>query len=40
LPVTESACTQLVSLPCFPGLTDQQVERVIEVVGAYFKREI
>jgi dTDP-4-amino-4,6-dideoxygalactose transaminase len=40
LPETESACTRLVSLPCFPGLTDQQVDRVIEVVCAYFKQEI
>jgi dTDP-4-amino-4,6-dideoxygalactose transaminase len=40
LPVTESACTQLVSLPCFPGLTEQQVDRVIEVVCSYFKQEL
>jgi dTDP-4-amino-4,6-dideoxygalactose transaminase len=38
LPVTESACSRLVSLPCFPGLTESQVDRVIEVVNSYFKQ--
>lgn len=38
LPVTESACSRLVSLPCFPGLTESQVDRVIEVVNGYFKQ--
>lgn len=40
LPVTESASSKLVSLPCFPGLTSQQINRVIEVVSNYFKQEI
>lgn len=40
LPVTESACSKLVSLPCFPGLTAPQVNRVIEVVVGYFKQRI
>jgi dTDP-4-amino-4,6-dideoxygalactose transaminase len=40
LPVTESASSKLVSLPCFPGLTDLQIDRVIEVVSNYFNQEI
>ncbi len=32
LPVTESACDTVVSLPCFTGITALQVERVIEAV--------
>ncbi|MDD2031062.1 DegT/DnrJ/EryC1/StrS family aminotransferase [Pseudomonas sp. 39167] len=38
LPVTENISSQLVSLPCFPGLTDEQINRVIEVVITYFKQ--
>ena len=40
LPVTESSSSKLVSLPCFPGLTSLQINRVIEVVSNYFKQEI
>lgn len=32
LPVTESTATQLVSLPCFPELTDAEVDTVIAAV--------
>ena len=32
LPVTEAACNQVVSLPCFPGISAEQVERVIDAV--------
>ncbi|MDH3410936.1 MAG: DegT/DnrJ/EryC1/StrS family aminotransferase [Gammaproteobacteria bacterium] len=32
LPVTEAACDSVVSLPCFPGIKDEQVEQVIEAV--------
>lgn len=38
LPVTESDCSRLVSLPCFPGLMESQVDHVIEVVKSYFKQ--
>lgn len=36
LPVTEKACDQVISLPCFPGLTDEEVDRVIAAVTKYF----
>ena len=32
LPVTEKACTELLSLPMFPELTQEQVERVCDAV--------
>lgn len=40
LEVTERACETVVSLPCFPGLSDEEVDRVIEAVTAYFSKEI
>ncbi len=36
LPVSEAACASAMSLPCFPGLPDEDVERVVEAVGAFF----
>jgi len=39
LQVTEQACETVISLPCFPGLTDEEVDRVIEAVTAYFSKE-
>lgn len=39
LEVTERVCETVISLPCFPGLTDEEVDRVIEVVTAYFSKE-
>lgn len=38
LSATEAACDAVVSLPCFPGLTDQEVERVIQAVVLYFQQ--
>lgn len=38
LPVTEAACAQVVSLPCFPGLADADVERVAAAVRGFFDR--
>lgn len=38
LPVTEAASQTVVSLPCFPGMSDEQVEQVIAAVSAYFRR--
>jgi len=35
---TELACNRVISLPCFPGLTDEEVEHVINTVTAYFSR--
>ena len=34
LPETELACRQVLSLPIYPELTDQQVERVLDVIHA------
>ncbi|WP_296657680.1 DegT/DnrJ/EryC1/StrS aminotransferase family protein [Paraburkholderia sp.] len=36
LPVTEAACREIVTLPCFPGLTSQEVEKIIAAVREYF----
>jgi aminotransferase EvaB len=33
---TESACDAVVSLPCFPGLSDQDVDQVISAVQSFF----
>lgn len=38
LEVTESACASVVSLPCFPGLTEVEVEQVIVAVLKYFQQ--
>lgn len=38
LPLTETACNTVVSLPCFPGMTDKEVDRVIQAVILYFKK--
>ena len=36
LAVSEAACASAVSLPCFPGMPDEDVEQVIESVLAFF----
>ncbi len=36
LPVTQLACETVLSLPCFPGLSDVQVDRVIAAVLSFF----
>ena len=36
LPVTEAACGMVVTLPCFPGLDADSVERVIAAVRGHF----
>lgn len=36
LPVTEQACAEVLSLPCFPGMEPRQVARVIAAVRAFF----
>lgn len=38
LPVTESACAQVVSLPCYPGIPDEHVDRVISAVRGFIDR--
>ena len=35
---TEAASTSVVSLPCFPGLTVSEIDRVIAAVEMYFER--
>ena len=34
-PVTERICREEVSIPLYPGLTEEEIERVIDVVNAY-----
>ena len=36
LPVTEAACAQVLSLPCYPGLQPAQQDRVIAAVHDFF----
>jgi dTDP-4-amino-4,6-dideoxygalactose transaminase len=38
LTVTEIASQDVISLPCFPGLTDFEVQRVINAVSDYFSK--
>lgn len=35
LPVTELACAQVLTLPCFPGMTQEQADRVIAAVLSF-----
>jgi dTDP-4-amino-4,6-dideoxygalactose transaminase len=35
-PVAEALAGELLSLPVYPGMTDSQVERVVETVRAFF----
>jgi dTDP-4-amino-4,6-dideoxygalactose transaminase len=36
LPVTEMACASVTTLPCFPGLSSEEVDRVIVAVRQFF----
>ncbi|WP_293187315.1 DegT/DnrJ/EryC1/StrS family aminotransferase [Ottowia sp.] len=36
LPVTEAACAEVLSLPCYPGLTPAQAEQVVGAVRGFF----
>jgi len=38
LPVSEQTCKQVVSLPCYPGLEADKVDRVIHAVQSYFNQ--
>lgn len=40
LPVTESACDQVLTLPCFPGMTDEQADRVIAEVSSFHEHAL
>jgi aminotransferase EvaB len=37
LPVTEAACDEVVTLPCYPGLAADQVQRVIDAVRNHYR---
>lgn len=37
LPATELACDTAISLPCFPGMTSEEVKRVIQAVTQHFQ---
>lgn len=39
LPVTEAACAAVVTLPCFPGLAEEEIEHVIATVKLYFSQD-
>jgi dTDP-4-amino-4,6-dideoxygalactose transaminase len=36
LPITESACREVLTLPCYPGLAAASVERVIDAVRSHY----
>lgn len=36
LPISEAACEQVLSLPCYPGMTQEQVDTVIDAVKTFF----
>ena len=36
LPATEAACREVVTLPCFPGLPIEAVDRVVRIVRAHY----
>ncbi len=38
LPLTEEACNTVVSLPCYPGITDKDIKHVIQSVILYFQK--
>jgi len=35
IPVTENACEQIVTLPCFPELTDEEITRVVDACNRW-----
>jgi dTDP-4-amino-4,6-dideoxygalactose transaminase len=37
-PVTEAQAREALSLPIFPGISQQQLEAVVDAVGAFFRR--
>jgi len=39
LPATEAACGEVVTLPCYPGLALEHVDRVIEAIRDFVARE-
>ena len=37
-PVAESACKRTISLPMFPEITTEQIERVVDTLAGFFKK--
>lgn len=37
LPVTEKVCEEVLSLPLYPELTDDQIHTVVKAIGSFFK---
>jgi dTDP-3-amino-2,3,6-trideoxy-4-keto-D-glucose/dTDP-3-amino-3,4,6-trideoxy-alpha-D-glucose/dTDP-2,6-dideoxy-D-kanosamine transaminase len=35
LPMTEATCSEVVTLPCYPGLSNDDVDRVIDAIGRH-----
>jgi len=40
LPVTEETCPKILSLPLFPELADEDVDRVAKAIGTFFSRSL
>lgn len=40
LPTTEQLCSQVLSLPCFPGLAENSVQHVIQIANQWAEREL
>ncbi|MCX6135464.1 MAG: DegT/DnrJ/EryC1/StrS family aminotransferase [Ignavibacteriales bacterium] len=36
LPVTENVCEEVLTLPCFPGLAEQEIDQVLSAINKYF----
>lgn len=39
LPMSEGACREVLSLPCFPEMTEREIEEVAGAVGGFFESE-
>ena len=40
LPISQTACDQVLSLPCYPGMTQAQVDTVIDAVKTFFISDV
>lgn len=40
LPISQDACDQVLSLPCYPGMTQEQVDTVIKAVKTFFISDV
>jgi dTDP-4-amino-4,6-dideoxygalactose transaminase len=39
LPITETACREVLTLPCFPGMTSADADRVVDVMRNHYNRD-